>query len=222
MVNLVIYFDSRSLPSRELWEKAAMSQRFPLFFSDGFEPGNHPICGPAQVDHPDGMVTVRLGEATCRFQLDLYRISTQSREFLNTYHDPQVFETCDSSAAFRWSEFNGADALGAQLAAATLALATKGVVLWQRAKGGFLIGEAACETISRSAFNGAGKRVGPNYKFSRKDLLSPKIAAKVFNNEWIPCPRCNKKFNLKSASHWDGEKHLTCGQLIVPEYDGST
>lgn len=221
MVTIVVYFDSHSLPSRELWEKAALSRRLPLFFSDGFEPGNHPICGPAQVDHPDGLVTVKLGAATCRFQLDLYRITTQTREdFLDRYY-PHVFENCDSSAAFRWYEGNGADALGAQLATATFALATKGIVLWQRAKGGFRVGEEAYETISKYAFNEAKGRAGENYKFSKKELLGPRMTAQVFNTERIECPRCGKNFSVKSASHWDGEKHLTCGQLIVPEY-GST
>lgn len=215
MVNLVVYFDSSSLPNRELWEKNAAAHRIPLRFDAGFEPANHPICRHAQVDHPHGVVIAKLGDATCQFQLDLYRLTTDNKEWFRGY-DPRAFERYDSSAAFRWSEFKGADSLCAQLTLATLASSTNGAVLWSRAKGGFVVGEEAFETVCRSAFSEAKRRAGKAYKFSRRDLLGPVMNAEIVNGHWLACPRCEEKFSITSNGHWDGEKHLSCGQLIAP------
>ena len=103
------------------------------------------------------------------------------------------------------------------LAAATLTLATNGMAFWGRPEGSFLIGEKACEMISRSAYKEAQKRAGLNHKFSKKDLLGPRMIARASDNDWVACPRCGIKFNFKSINHWDEEKHLSCGQLIVLE-----
>src|SRR6478752_1483109 len=99
MVNLVIYFRSNALPNRDGWEENARTHRIPLSFSSGFEPANHPICRDSQVDHPKGLVTARLGEATGQFQLDLHRLTADTKEWLRSY-DLQAFDSYDFSAAF--------------------------------------------------------------------------------------------------------------------------
>jgi len=33
---------------------------------------------------------------------------------------------------------------------------------------------------------------------------------------WIQCPGCSRKFSLSDPNVWDGTKHLSCGQKIIP------
>jgi hypothetical protein len=58
---------------------------------------------------------------------------------------------------------------------------------------------------------------------SEARLLAENInpAAKVvpYKNDWILCPNCNKRFSMRNASSWSGERHSTCGQRLDVRFD---
>jgi nitrite reductase/ring-hydroxylating ferredoxin subunit len=40
------------------------------------------------------------------------------------------------------------------------------------------------------------------------------MEAAVNSAAWIKCPFCRISFKISSGEHWNGEKHLSCGQKI--------
>jgi hypothetical protein len=161
------------------------------------------------VNHPNGAVAVLIGDARCRFQLDLHAFSADQ---FPSERDQAAVAECDRSAAFRWSEFSVPDALGAQIAAATLAATADGVVSWQRAKGGWCRGEQAFSTIRSAAHRDLEKVLGG--EFSPANPFGPVVEVAPLATGWLECPRCSRRFSPQSDRNWDGEKHLGCGQVI--------
>lgn len=223
MMNLVIYFHSELLPTREEWEAIARSKKIPLIFSKSFDAKTHPICDEIQVNHPDGLVSAKLGEASFGFQLDIYRVSKNKQdynnefisEYMRNFYNRDFFKNCNSSAAFRYDTLDAVDSIGAQLAAAILLLATSGSILWPRAKKGYYTGEEAYKALSRAALREGKARAGPSYSFTKKNLFGPVLETNIIDGEWIICPRCNEKFNISWPTIWDGEKHRNCGQMLI-------
>lgn len=209
MVNVTVWFNATRLPSRAQWEVAATEQGVPIRFAESFEPATHPMCGRGQVDHPEGVVVVSLGDAPCRFQLDLYE--NADREFPGE-RDRAAVAGCDRSAAFRWSESSLADALAAQIAAGALAVATDGMVPWPRAKGGWCRGAQAFGTLRRAAYREVEKVLGPG--FAPTNPFGPAVEVTPLDTGWLQCPRCERRFSPQSERNWDGDKHLTCGQVM--------
>ncbi|HYP50568.1 MAG TPA: hypothetical protein VEQ34_06470 [Pyrinomonadaceae bacterium] len=43
---------------------------------------------------------------------------------------------------------------------------------------------------------------------------NPEMESAVNSAGWIKCPFCQISFKISSQEHWDGEKHISCGQKI--------
>lgn len=47
--------------------------------------------------------------------------------------------------------------------------------------------------------------------------LDAPVAVIPYQPDWVRCSRCGKRFSIRSASSWDGERHVTCGQRLTIE-----
>ena len=209
MANLVIYFDHRNLPNKESWERVASDYSVPLGFEENFNPVKFPQIEEELNNQSTEIISVYIGEAKCDFELSIFQ------------HDPEKFvvdidkeatKDCDRAAGFSWSEFDFSASLAAQLAAATLAIATVGLVSWQCAKGGWCKGEKAFSIITKKPYNDIKKLVGSS--FNKLNPFGPVIDVIPLASGAIKCPRCNKTFKPTNSRSWDGEKHLSCGQML--------
>jgi hypothetical protein len=56
------------------------------------------------------------------------------------------------------------------------------------------------------------------HRFLKPDKCAGRKPVEVdtFMPGWIKCPGCQRKFALKDTHVWDGQRHLSCGQKIVP------
>lgn len=210
MHNFVVYLKKERLPNREQWQTVASDHKIPLVFSEDFNPHTHPLCDSAQVNHPEGSVTTRIGAATCIYQLDIRKFQSDELVFES---QREATKDCDLSFCYRWQEKNAANSLAVNLSAATLAIAADGVIYWDRADGGMCRGPDAFKALTAKAW----RRVKyPGRKLSKQDPFGPPLdpVMNIDNRFDFSCPRCDAPFNLDSHT-FDGEKHTMCGQLII-------
>ena len=201
-VELNLFLEQTALPTQQQWQDSIASAGFPIVLSQDFSP-------QADSGHWPVQYTGAGAEGNSGFE---YYLDGKS-EFDS--FDQSVLSaapTADAVITFR----TGGDivelACGLYAAAALMKIA--GALLWDPQSDALLtVSEAVTEAESAIRNLKADE-----YLFLKPTKCAKRAAVEVETcvPGWVKCPGCNRRFALKDPNKWDGKKHLSCGQKIIP------
>ena len=201
-VELNLFLERESLPTQEQWQSAVASAGFPIVMSQEFSPQSDSGHWPVRF-------TGASVESDSGFEYYLDGTPDFGR------FDQSVLSaapTADVVITFR----TGGDPveLACGLYAAAALMKTAAGLLWDPQSDAHLsIPEAIAEAES------AIRDLKLNeYLFLKPDKCAKRAPIEVETcvPGWVKCPGCNRRFALKDPNVWDGKKHLSCGQKIIP------